>query len=331
MMTAATTPVPPVPAPVAGIDIGKHWLDVHVDPADLDRRFENTKLGRRALRNWLRRHGVRRVALEPTGRYHRALHQCLHDDGVTVALANPQQARNFARSLGQRAKNDRVDATMLAHYARLESVKGTAPKPASLQTLADWLATRRKLVAQQAALRKHVAEIGPEADRVLASLLEGFAASIQQVDAEMQACIAADPGLQRRCEIIQSVPGCGPLNAASLCADLPELGRASRREAAALLGVAPYDCDSGQHRGRRRIAGGRRHPRDLLYMAATSAVRCNPAYGSYYQQLRNKPGQPKEHKVALVAVMRKLLTLVNALLRDDRLWQPQPPATEAVA
>ena len=135
-------------------------------------------------------------------------------------------------------------------------------------------------------MRKHVAEIGPEADRVLASLLEGFAASIQQVDAEMQACIAADPGLQRRCEIIQSVPGCGPLNAASLCADLPELGRASRRQAAALLGVAPYDCDSGQ---------------------------------------------PKEHKVALVAVMRKLLTLVNALLRDDRLWQPQPPATEAVA
>ncbi len=323
-----TNPAATTAEPVAGIDVGKLWLDACADPAELSRRFENTQVGRRALRNWLRKLGVRRVALEPTGRYHRQLHQCLHDDGVAVVVANPLRARNFARALGQQAKNDRVDAAMLARYARLEHVTSTPPKPRSLQELSDWLALRRKLSEQRDALRKQAGELGGQAAALLGSLLAAFTDKLQQTDKALQACLEADPALCRRRAIILSVPGCGPLNAASLCADLPELGSASPAEAAALAGLAPYDCDSGGHRGRRRIRGGRRHPRKLLYMAATSAIRFNPGLKAFYERLA---AQGKPRKVALVAVMRKLLALLGALLRDDRLWSPEAPVSGAPA
>ena len=228
-----TNPAATTAEPVAGIDVGKLWLDACADPAELSRRFENTQVGRRALRNWLRKLGVRRVALEPTGRYHRQLHQCLHDDGVAVVVANPLRARNFARALGQQAKNDRVDAAMLARYARLEHVTSTPPKPRSLQELSDWLALRRKLSEQRDALRKQAGELGGQAAALLGSLLAAFTDKLQQTDKALQACLEADPALCRRRAIILSVPGCGPLNAASLCADLPELGSASPAEAAA--------------------------------------------------------------------------------------------------
>ena len=288
------TPAPPPSADsVAGIDVGKYGLDVFVDPSKLERRFANTPDGRRTLCDWLRELGAWRVAVEPTGRYHRGLHQCLCDDGVKVVLANPQRMRNFARSLGEQAKSDRIDAAMLARYARLDGIEGTAPNPEAQRALADLLALRRKLVEQRDALRKHAAETG-------------------------------DPALRRRSEIIRSVPGCGPLTAASLCAELPELGSASPAEAAALAGLAPYVCDSGRQHGRRRIRGGRQNPRKLLYMAATSAIRWNPALRTVYTRLTAR-GKP--HKVALVAVMRRLLVLLGALLRDDRLWLPAgPPA-----
>ncbi len=319
-----TPPPPASPESVAGIDVGKHRLDVFVDPSALERRFANTRDGRRALCHWLRELGTRRVAVEPTGRYHRELHQCLYDAGVKVVLANPQRMRNFARSLGEQAKSDRIDAAVLARYARLDGIEGTAPKSEGQRALVDLLALRRKLVEQRDALRKHASETGDAAARLLASLLKAFAAKIQQADDAIQAGIEADPALRRRSEIMRSVPGCGPLTAASLCAELPELGSATPAEAAALAGLAPYACDSGGHHGRRRIRGGRQHPRKLLYMAATSAIRWNPALRTFYTRLTAR-GKP--HKVALVAVMRKLLALLGALLRDDRLWTPAgPPA-----
>ena len=270
------TPPPPArpPESVVGIDVGKHWLDVFIDPAALERRFANTGNGRRALRNWLRKLSVRR------------------------------------------------------RHARLDGLEGSVPKPQSQRALGDLLALRRKLVQQRDALRKHASETGLAAASVLNSLLEHFAAKIQQADDAIQAGIEADPALRRRSEIIRSVPGCGPLTAASLCAELPELGSATPAEAAALAGLAPYACDSGGHHGRRRIRGGRPHPRKLLYMAATSAIRWNPALRAFYARLTAR-GKP--HKVALVAVMRKLLALLGALLRDDRLWTAESPAAGSPA
>ena len=282
---------------VAGIDVGKSKLDAHILAGSLERPFNNDKCGRRALRNWLLKHSVTRAVLEPTGRYHRNLHQCLFDAGIETVLVNPLRSRRFAEAIGRLAKNDRVDASMLA--------------------------LRRKLVEQLGALRKLCAELAPEAAACPAATLEACQADIADCDRRMRVCIAADAALSRRAAIIQSIPGFGPLNAACLCADMPELGTLGRRQAASLLGLAPFDRNSGQHRGGRSIRGGRAQPRHLLYMAALSAVRCEPAAKAFYQRLLAR-GNP--HKVALVAVMRKLAGLLDTLLREDRLWQHEPPA-----
>lgn len=185
------------------------------------------------------------------------------------------------------------------------------------------LALRRKLVEQLGALRKLCAELGSEAAGCPSTTLEALQTNIQDCDRRMRACIAADAELSRRDAIIQSIPGCGPVNAACLCAEMPELGRLGRRQAAALFGVAPFDRDSGQHRGGRSIGGGRAQPRHLLYMAALTAVRCEPSCRACYQRLT---ANGKPHKLALVAVMRRLAGLLDTLLREDRLWQAEPPA-----
>ena len=320
----------PNPIVVAGIDVGKSKLDAHIHGDGRERQFHNTKPGRRALRNWLLKHGVTRAVFEPTGRYHRNLHQCLADAGVETVLVNPLRSRRFAEALGQLAKNDRVDAAMLARFGLLDGLEATPPQPQNLRRLSDLLALRRKLVDHLGALRKLTAELGDEAATCPAATLEALQADIQRCDRRMRACIAADAELSRRDAIIQSVPGCGPVNAACLCANMPELGRLGRRQAASLFGLAPFDRDSGQHRGGRSIRGGRAQPRHLLYMAAVGAIRWEPASQAFYQRLLARGKAPK---VALIAVARRLAGLLDTLLREDRLWQPEPPdrASEAAA
>ncbi len=284
----------PNPIVVAGIDVGKSKLDAHILDRDLDRQFKNNQPGRRALRNWLLKHGVSRAVFEPTGRYHRHLHHCLADAGLATVLVNPLRSRRFAEALGQLAKNDRVDAAMLARFGLLDDLEATPPQPRNLQLLSDLLALRRKLLEQLGALRKLCAELGPDIVGCPAATLEALQADIEGCDRRMRTCIAADAALSRRDAIIQSVPGCGPVNAACLCADMPELGRL-----------------------------GRAQPRHLLYMAAMGAIRWEPSSKACYERLlaRGKP-----HKVALVAVMRRLAGLLDTRLREDRLWQAEPPA-----
>ena len=318
---------PPTPTVVAGIDVGKRTLDAHILDGRLDRQFDNTKPGRRALRNWLLKHSVTRAVFEPTGRFHRNLHQCLFEAGLETILVNPLRSRRFAEAIGQLAKNDRVDASMLARYGLLKDLDCTPPKPHKLRLLSDLLALRRKLVEQLGALRKLRAELDPDAAPACDPAVNAIASAIADLDARMQACIASDPTLARRAAIIRSIPGFGPVNAACLCADMPELGSLDRRQAAALFGLAPFDNDSGQNSAGRHIRGGRALPRNLLYMAATSAIRCDPATQACYQRLCL---QGKDHKVAVVAIMRKLVALLTALLRDNRFWQLEPPALEIV-
>ena len=320
----------PNPIVVAGIDVGKLKLDAHIPAGGLDRQFNNDKAGRRALRNWLLKQGVTRVVFEPTGRYHRNLHQCLAEAGLQTLLVNPLRSRRFAEAIGQHAKNDRVDAAMLARFGQLDNLAPTPPQSRNLRQLSDLLALRRKLVEQLNALRKLCAELDPEAAACPSDTLAALQSNIASCETRMRACIAADATLARRDAIIQSIPGFGPLNAACLCADMPELGSLGRRQAASLMGLAPFDRDSGQRRGGRSIRGGRAQPRHLLYMAALSAIRYEPACQACYQRLTAK-GKP--HKVALVAIMRRLVGLLDTLLGEDRLWQPQPPtrALEAAA
>ena len=212
---------------------------------------------------------------------------------------------------------------MRARFGLLDGLEATPPQPHNLQLLSDLLALRRKLLKQLGALRKVCAELDPEAAGCPGATLEAFQADSADCDRRMRQCIAADTALSRRDASIQSIPGCGPVNAACLCADMPELGTLGRRQAAALFGLAPFDRDSGQHRGSRSIRGGRAQPRPLLYMAALTAIRWEPASKACYERLA-AAGKP--HKVALVAVMRRLAGVLDTLLRENRLWQPDPPA-----
>ena len=314
----------PSPIVVAGIGVGKSKLDVHLLEGGVDRVFRNDKCGRRAVRDWLLRHGVTRAVFEPTGRYHRNLHQCLADAGIETVLVNPLRSRRCAEALGRLAKNDRADAGMLARFGLLDDLAATPPRAENLQQLSDLLALRRKLLDQLGALRKLCAELDPQAARCSAATIDALQAGIAACERHMLECVAADAVLSRRADIIASVPGCGRLTAACLCADMPELGTLGRRQAASLLGLAPYDRDSGRHMGGRRIRGGRAHPRRVLYLAALTAIRWEPDSQARYGRLTAR-GKP--HKVAMVAVMRRLACLLDTLLREDRLWQAGPPCT----
>ncbi len=318
-----------VPAIVAGIDVGKRWLDAHIEPGGHARRFPNDKLGRRALRNWLRKHGVERAVFEPTGRYHRPLHQCLAADGVETVAVRPDCARRFAEALGLLVKTDRVDAKVLARFGRLEGLEATAPLDKALADLQDLVLLRRHFVDELASLSRIEQELGAKAGLLQLRLQRAAAERrVKALEQDLLAAIEADPGLRRRAEVLRSIPGVGPATAASLLAAMPELGGLGRRAAGALLGVAPCARDSGSHEGRRHVRGGRAAPRCALYMAAVAAIRCNPPLAAFYKRLRERG---KQAKVALVAVMRKLVTLADALLRADRLWQPSPPPSEVPA
>ena len=318
-----------VPAVVAGIDVGKRWLDAHLEPGGQARRFPNDKLGRRALRNWLRRHGVERAVFEPTGRYHRQLHQCLAAAGVETVAVRPDCARRFAEALGLLVKTDRVDAKVLARYGRLEGLEATAPLDKALADLQDLVRVRRRYVDEIAALGRLDQELGAKpALRHLRKVRASLEREVKAVDKNLLAAIEADAGLRRRAEVLRSIPGVGPATAAGLLAAMPELGGLGRRAAGALLGVAPCARDSGAHEGRRHVRGGRAEPRCVVYMAALTAIRCNPPLAAFYKRLRERGKLPK---VALVAVMRKLVSLADALLRENRLWQPSAPPSEVPA
>ncbi len=307
---------------VAGIDVSKDLLDVHV--AGESRQFANQRSGYRALGAWLERHRAGRVVMESTGRYHRAVHQSLHARGLQVVLVNPLRTRRFAEALGQLAKTDPIDAAALAAYGTaFLDLPATPPRSAFLDRLADLLVLRGQHRDAQVSLRLSAMEVQDPALREEGlSSVDLLARQIDAFDQRIRELITSDPDTDRRYRILTSIPGIGPVSAAALCCWMPELGSIGNRQAAALLGVAPFARESGLQKGSRRIRGGRRRPRNVLYMAALTAMRHNPDLQRVFLRLT---AAGKSHKVALVAIMRKLVVLANALLRDGRPWAETAP------
>ena len=289
---------------VAGLDVSKKAIDAFADGHE--RRFANDRAGCRALGNWLNQHRVTRLIMESTGRYHRAVHQSLHARGVAVVLVNPMRARRFAEASGRLAKTDPIDAAVLAAFGiAFGDLPVTAPRPEALERLNDLLVVRSKLTDAQIPLRHLAPELSDAGlrDEVL-TIATGPGTQIAALDIRIQAHIAADPACEPRYRILRSIPGIGPVTAAALCCWMPELGHIGHRQAAALIGVAPFARDSGQTRGTRQIHGGHRRPRDILYMAALSAATHNPD---------------------LRAVFLRLRAAANALLREGRMWSAVTP------
>lgn len=303
-----------------GIDSSKFELEVAVHPLGEHRVFENSEAGLAALASWLGAWPVSRVVLEASGGVEALALWRLRQAGLSVFRVNPRRVRDFARAIGRLAKNDKIDAFVLAHYASVaEPAEAVAPDE-DREALGELLSLRASIQKDIEAFEaRRLACVQSAAKRSCQFVIETLHAERQQLEQEILARLRAAPALHARYRRLSQVPGIGPLNAAALVAWLPELGCRSRRTIAALVGVAPYDDDSARRRGKRRIQGGRPKLRRLLFMAALSACRCNPPLAALYDRLL---AEGKDKKVAIVAVIRKLLTRLNAMLRDNTEWNP---------
>jgi len=292
-----------------------------------DREFGHTRNSIRSLAHHLTHNGVTTVVLEATGRMHRVVAQSLRDRGFVVVVLNPRQARDVAKATGQWAKTDRVDARILAAFGAACPDQDATPQVAEeMDHLRDLLVMREALVKKRADLKLTHAELALDA-AVEADIQTLFDACDQKVDALETAitdAIHQSPRMRPSFVRLTSVPGVGPITAAALVAWMTELGTLTHRQIAALIGVAPLAADSGTLKGSRHIRGGRYRPRNVLYMAALTASFHNPEMIAVSQRLRTG-GKP--HKVALVAVMRKMIVLINALLRDQRCWEDRTQLT----
>ena len=313
-----------------GIDISKDWLDVGCFPEAPGARFANTSRGHAALIAWLEGPGASaggappadapRVVFEATGAYHRALAEALEHAGLLYCKVNPRQARRFSQALGRRAKTDRIDAAMLARMGQVLELEPQAPRGETQSDLNALSSGRQALVKDRTALlAQRQTAAHALVRRQIERRLKAVEADIAELDAALAALVRADPELRAREAILVSIPGLGATSATTILAEMPELGGMEGRQAAALAGVAPLTRSSGQWRGRAFIGGGRAALRRALYMPALVAARHNPDLRTVYERLV-AAGKPK--KLALVAVMRKLLVLANALLRDRRKWTP---------
>lgn len=314
---------------VVGIDVSKAALDVAFGPHSPVQRFDNTPKGHRALAGALKKHAPARVVLEATGGYEHAALRCLTDRGLPAVRVNPRQVRDFARAAGVLAKTDAIDARVLARFgAAVEPEHRPLPSPAQ-ERLARLQARRSQLVALRTAeLNRLEQTTDALLTRTIRAVLTTLEAQIKLIQDESAEVIAEHARLQRTYEVLTSVPGVGPVTAAVLMGQMPELGTLSRQQAAALAGLAPFNHDSGARRGQRHVRGGRAAVRTALYMATLTALRCNPVIAEDFARLT---AAGKCRKVAMTACMRKLLTLLNALLRDDLRWGEKTPARTPLA
>jgi transposase len=308
---------PPV---YVGIDVCKDRLDVYLHPLGRRLAAANDSHGVKRLKRELARHEIGLVVMEATAKYHRLAHRSLSQSGFAVAVVNPLRSRLFAEALGTRAKTDRIDARMLAILGDTLAPRAVAPTPEALEALQELVHARNAATAERTALANRMgASQTAFLKRELARRLKNLDGHIERLAAQIARHIASDDALARRYAILVSIPSVGPAVAAALIADLPELGSLGRHAIACLAGLAPFADDSGDAEGPRHIKGGRAQPRRALYWAALSAARYNPDLAVFHKRLRAAGKKPK---VALTAVMRKLVILANTLIREDRQWKP---------
>jgi len=307
---------------VVGIDVAKAHVDVAVLGAQFDaRRFDNEAEAHSMLAAALKPLEVALVVMEATGGYESALVCALQAAGLPVAVVNPRQARDFAKSMGRLAKTDAIDARMLAELAGVLSRRKDLHRflrpvaDAQQQWLAALVTRRRQLLSMLTAERQRLQITPLELHPSLKAIIAAIKAQLEDIERQMVSHVREHFGELDR--LLRSTKGIGPIASATLIAELPELGRLNRQQIAALVGVAPMANDSGSSRGRRRIKGGRFDIRRVLYMAVLTAARRNPAIKAFYERLKAAGKLPK---VALVACMRKLLTILNAMVRTNTHW-----------
>ncbi len=307
----------------AGIDVSQDRLDGHILPSGDILQVANSSEGIRQLKRFLKRFDLTLIVVEATGKWHRAVRRSLFADHFPVAEVDPYKVRMYARAQGILAKNDRLDARVLAQFAAVMTPPIRPPAPEMMEELSELVRARASTVAEQTALRN---QLGTAASAYLRQHLQRRIAradkDVEALEVEILKRIKADAGLARRYAILTSMPGVGLVVAATFIANLTELGTCNEKEISKLAGLAPHDDDSGKHRGARVIWGGRPDVRRAAYLAAFVAVRHNPGLKEMFTRLI-AAGKP--FKVAVIAAARKLVILANVLISQDRKWQTEAP------
>lgn len=305
-----------------GVDVSKDILDIHLHPIGEDRQFTNDTKGFKALLKWLAGRPVARLVFEATGHYHRTFETTMDDAGLPLCKVNPRQAKRFGEALGLLAKTDRLDARMLARFGALVE-PAIRPAPSKkLLDLRDLHIARTALIKDRTAAKNREKTMSnPLLKRQNRQRLAQIERHLDAIEAEMTTLIRSDEDLSRRFDILTSIPGVAARSAFALIVDMPELGTLDGQAAGALSGTAPMTRQSGKRTGKAYVTGGRSQVRQALYMPALVAARYNPDFSAKYQAL-TAAGKPP--KVALTAIMRKLIILANALIRDNREWSPKP-------
>jgi len=300
---------------VAGIDISKDWLDLYVAPSGQALRLSNTASGVKDLIGRLKRLGVRRVGVEASGGYERGVVRALGGAGLACHVLSPARVRALAQAMGRHAKTDPIDAAMIARFVQLNPDQPVYRPDPARERLDELASLRRQLVAERNRLASRLDIAGdPMVRRMLGRMQLNVAANIARLDAEIASHIRQSH-LKARYDILIGVPGVGPVLAAALLCDLPELGKADPKQLASLVGVAPHARQSGKSTRPGRCIGGRASLRNVLYMGTLSAIRANaPALRPFYDRLR---ANGKPFKLAITAAMRKFVTILNAILKQN--------------
>lgn len=306
---------------VVGIDVSKRSLDVCVHEQETAWQVSNDAEGIAALIARLKAGGPELIVVEATGGYELGAVVEMSAVGLPVAVVNPTRVRQFARSMGALAKTDKIDARLIAHFGSVVWPPLRAAQGEAAEHLAALVDRRRQIQDMLVAEKNRLHTCLPSMQPSILQHIDWLSVQLKAIDEEIVRCVESDPQWHELYTLLRSVPGIGPVTAATLIADLPELGQVNRQQIAALVGVAPFNRDSGAKKGKRRIFGGRAHVRNTLYMATLVATRCNSIIKRFYERLLQSG---KEKKVALVACMRKLLVILNAMVRSGQAWRQAP-------
>ena len=303
-----------------GVDTGKKQLDIYIRPLDIYFTVENNQSGIKHAIRILKKHPVTRVTIEATGRLEQPFIIACAEANIPFVVANPVNIKRFAGAIGQKAKTDKLDAQLIAHFGEAIKPPLSSLKPEQMRLMSDLLSRRRQLMDMQT-MEKNRSQIMPKTlSSLIKPILTTLKNQIDKVDLKLQKLIEQCDEYKAKNAIIQSVPGVGNVVAFNLLSDMPELGYVNNKEAASLVGVAPFNRESGVYQGKRMIRGGRPKIRTAMYMAMMSAIQCNSKFKDLYKRMV-KAGKPK--KVAIIACIRKLVVIINSMVRDGVMWDPK--------
>ena len=303
-----------------GVDTGKTQLDIYIRPLNIYFVVSNDEVGIKEAIKTIKKYKVTRIVIEATGRLEQPFIMACAKANLPFVIANPVRIKKFAGAINQQAKTDKLDAQLIAYYAEVMKPDLSQLKPEDIRLMSDLLSRRRQLMEMQTMEKNRLQIMPKEITSSIKPVLTVMKNQLDKIDNKLQKLIDSRDEYKNKNDIIQSVPGVGKVVAFNLISEMPELGYINNKEASSLVGVAPFNRESGSYKGNRMIRGGRSQIRTAMYMAMMSAIQCNRTFKEYYQRLV-AAGKPK--KVAIIACIRKLVITLNSMVRDGVYWDPK--------